>query len=69
MAKFGNVEGNKVLGVAGEGFTNMDMQAVGNMSNKQFRQFKRQLTPAQNSMLFKNQDYIKAYRNPFDYTQ
>lgn len=69
MAKFGNVEGNKVLGVAGEGFTNMDMQAVGNMSNKQFRQFKRQLTPAQNSMLFKNQDYIKAYQNPFDYTQ
>ena len=67
MTKFGNVEGNKVLGAAGsDGFTNMDMQAIGNMSNRQFRSFKRDLTPQQSSMLFKNQDYVSAYKNPFD---
>ena len=67
MTKFGNVEGNKVLGAAGsDGFTNMDMQAIGNMSNRQFRSFKRDLTPQQSSMLFKNQDYVSAYKNLFD---
>jgi len=64
---FGNVQGNKVLGAPGsDGFTNLDFDAIGNMSNRQFRQFKRDLTPQQSSMLFQNQQYVQNYQNPFD---
>lgn len=66
FAKFGNVQGNKVLGEAGAGFTNLDFDAIGNMSNRQFRQFKRDLTPQQSQMLFQNQQYVQNYQNPFN---
>jgi hypothetical protein len=68
---FGNVMGknggvSKSMGAAGsDGFTNLDLGAVGNMSNKQFRQFKRELSPEQQRMLFQNSQYINAYNNPF----
>ena len=66
FSDFGNVSGNKVLGEAGtDGFTNLDFDAIGNMSNRQFRQFKKDLTPDQYGMLFRNQQYISNYQNPF----
>lgn len=66
--KFGNV-GGKTMGVAGaEGFTNLDLGAVKNMSNSQFRQFKRDLTPQQRTMLFQNSQYTDNYNpNPFQF--
>ena len=66
FAKFGNVQGNKVLGQASDGFTNLDFDAIGNMSNRQFRQFKKDLTPQQSQMLFQNQQYLNNYQNPFN---
>jgi hypothetical protein len=62
--KFGNV-GGKSMGAAGtDGFTNLDFGAIPNMSNSQFRQFKRDLTPQQRQSLFTNQQYLNNY-NPF----
>ena len=58
---FGNV-GGKTMGAAGEGgFTNLDFGAIPNMSNSQFRQFKKDLTPQQRQMLFTNEQYLKNY--------
>lgn len=68
---FGNVMGknggvSKSMGAAGgDGFTNLDLGAVGDMSNRQFRQFKNELTPQQKQMLFQNEQYVNAYSNPF----
>ena len=68
--RFGNVQGknggvSKSMGAAGtDGFTNLDLGAVGNMNNAQFRQFRRELTPQQRQMLFTNQQYLSNY-NPF----
>ena len=70
--KFGNVLGkdggaSKSMGAAGsDGFTNLDFDAIGAMSNRQYRQFKRELTPAQKQMLFFNKQYTDAYANPFN---
>lgn len=76
FAKFGNVMGkdggvSRTMGQAGgEGFTNLDLGAVGNMTNKQFRQFKQELTPQQRAQLF-NTQYFENYNsqpnrvNPF----
>lgn len=62
--KFGNV-GGKLMGAAGaDGFTNLDLEAVGNMNNSQFRQFKKDLTPQQRQLLFTNKQYLNNY-NPF----
>ena len=64
--KFGQVQDSQgILGEAGEGFTNLDFEKIGNMSNRQFRKFKKDLTPLQNQMIFKNQQYIQDYQNPF----
>lgn len=64
--KFGNVAEKGGLGAAGTGgFTNMDFQAVSNMSNPQYRQFLKALTPAQKQMLFANKQYADLY-NPFN---
>jgi hypothetical protein len=69
--KFGNVMGkkggvSKSMGAAGtDGFTNLDFGAIKNMSNSQYRQFKKELTPAQKQMLFTNQQYLDKY-NPFN---
>lgn len=64
--KFGQVQDSQgILGEAGEGFTNLDFEKIGNMSNRQFRKFKKDLTPIQEQMIFKNQQYIQNYQNPF----
>ena len=64
--KFGQVQDSQgILGEAGEGFTNLDFEKIGNMSNRQFRKFKKDLGPLQDQMIFKNQQYIQNYQNPF----
>jgi hypothetical protein len=69
--KFGNVMGkggglSKSMGAAGtDGFTNLDLGAIKNMTNAQYRQFKNELTPAQKQMLFTNKQYLDNY-NPFN---
>tara|TARA_R100001463_G_scaffold29723_5_gene67646 strand:- start:3889 stop:4734 length:846 start_codon:yes stop_codon:yes gene_type:complete len=71
--KFGNVTGrkgrvSKSMGAAGDvtnGFTNLDFDAIGDMKKRQFRQFKRELSPDQRNMLFMSEEYTDAYQNPF----
>jgi hypothetical protein len=46
FSQFGNAAVG-MGGAGGSGFSNMDFSSVGDMSNKQFRQFKGGLTPAQ----------------------
>lgn len=73
---FGNVTANPLFGKRGgdsksmvpasnnaPGTTNLDLGAVKNMSNLEFMQFKRELTPEQKRMLFMNQDYLSGYNN------
>ena len=60
--KFGNVQGNKILGAAGtDGFTNLDFDKIKNMSNSEFIQFKQNLSVDQRKMLFQNNKYTDAY--------
>lgn len=64
--QFGNVSEKGGLGAAGmDGFTNLDFDAIRNMSNQQYNQFKKNLTPQQAQMLFMNDQYLNAY-NPFN---
>jgi hypothetical protein len=64
--KFGNVAEKGGLGPAGtDGFTNLDFQAIGNMSNPQYRQLIKALTPQQRQMLFTNKQFSQLY-NPFN---
>lgn len=64
--KFGNVAEKGGLGAAGtDGFTNLDFQAIGNMSNPQYRQLIKALTPQQRQMLFTNKQFSQLY-NPFN---
>ena len=56
--EFGNVKG---LGEAGEGFTNVDFEQISQMSNKDFRAFKDNLTTDQYNMLFGSQQYQDAF--------
>lgn len=69
--KFGNVMGknggvSKTMGVAGtDGFTNLDFGKIKDMSNAQYRQFQKELTPEQRQMLFMNKQYLDNY-NPFN---
>lgn len=39
---------------------------LNNLTNKQFRQFKRGMTPGQESMLFQSDSYINQYNDPFN---
>lgn len=72
FAKFGQVRGkdggiSQTMGAVGkDGFTNLDFDAIKNMSDSQFRTFKKELTPEQNRMLFQNEQYTNNY-NPFRY--
>jgi len=50
---------------AGNGATFTDPNAIANMTNRDFRQYKRSLTPGQSNMLFQNEQYVQAYQNPF----
>lgn len=62
FSNFGNVK--KGMGsAAGDGFTNLDFDKVGNMSNRQFRQFKKGLSTDQRNKLFLNDQYISNYNN------
>jgi hypothetical protein len=66
--QFGNVSGAGGLGAAGTGgFTNLDFDAIKNMSNTQYNQFKQSLTPQQRQMLFTDKQYLSGYNffNPY----
>ena len=39
---------------------------LNNLNNKQFRQFKRGMTPEQQQMLFQSDSYINQYNDPFN---
>lgn len=68
IGNVGGANGSKIMGPAGtDGFTNLDLGAVSGLSNQQFRQFKRELTPAQRQMLFmQNPQYTANYQNVFN---
>jgi hypothetical protein len=67
----GNVKGkgggiSKTMGAAGtDGFTNLDFDKIKNMSDPQFRRFKKELSPEQRQMLFSDPQYMQNY-NPFN---
>lgn len=61
FTKFGNVEGTTLGPKGSKGFTNLDFEAIGNMNNSQFRQFRRDLRPEQQTSLFQNQQFLNAY--------
>tara|TARA_R110000796_G_scaffold86916_1_gene187902 strand:+ start:1238 stop:2035 length:798 start_codon:yes stop_codon:yes gene_type:complete len=56
---FGKVKGNSMVN------GDMDFDAVGRMSNMEFRSFKRKLTPQQKRMLFMSREYTDNYKDPF----
>ena len=63
--KIGNVPQIGGIGAAGtDGFTNLDLTTVSQMSDPQYRKFMRQLTPQQRQVLFTDQSYLQNY-NPF----
>lgn len=62
LKDFGNVKG-KGFGAAIDGGSNLDFEAIGNMTNRQFRKFKGGLTNQQRNMLFLNDQYTKGYRS------
>jgi len=67
IGNVGGDAGSKIMGAAGtDGFTNLDLGAVGNLTNRQFRQLKRELTPLQRQMLFQNPQYTANYQNVFN---
>lgn len=49
LAQFGNVQGYQAVGT--DGFSNLDFNAIGEMSRGDFRRFRRDLTPEQQKML------------------
>ena len=67
IGNVGGDAGSKIMGAAEtDGFTNLDLGAVGNLTNQQFRQFKRELRPEQRQMLFQNPQYTANYQNVFN---
>jgi hypothetical protein len=67
VGNVGGDAGSKIMGAAGtDGFTNLDLGMVGDLTNKQYRQFKRELTPQQRQMLFQNPQYAANYQNVFN---
>ena len=54
FAAIGNIEGQ---GVAGEGFTNFDPEALATGSKSDFRKFRRSLTPQQQNLIFGNEAF------------
>lgn len=72
--KFGNVadyKNSSLVPVGTEGATKLDLTAVGNMSNAEYRRFVSALTPEQKALLFNNKDFQNKYSsgsqfmNPF----
>jgi hypothetical protein len=67
IGNVGGDAGSKIMGAAGtDGFTNLDLGALSGATNRQFRQFKRELTPMQRQMLFQNPQYTANYQNVFN---
>ena len=63
----GTAAGGNITGTTGtDGVTNFNLGAVGDLTNRQFRQFKRELTPDQRQMLFQNPQYTANYQNVFN---
>lgn len=61
----GNVPQIGGIGAPGtDGFTNLDLTKVSQMSNMDYRRFMNQLTPQQRQVLFTDPSYIQNY-NPF----
>ena len=58
FATIGDVAG---MGPSGEGFTNLDLDTIGSMSNKEFRQFKRGLSNDQSTALFGSKSFEGQY--------
>jgi hypothetical protein len=67
FGQFGNVPMIGGIGGAIEGGSNLDFQAVGNMSGSDYKRFVNSLTPQQKAMLFQNKQYTDLYNsfNPF----
>jgi hypothetical protein len=63
--QIGNVPQIGGIGAPGtDGFTNLDLQKVSQMSNADYRRFMNQLTPQQRQVLFTDPSYTQNY-NPF----
>ena len=63
MKSIGNIEGSEILGAAGTGdFTNLDLEKVKGMTNREFKDFLSLLTNEQKSKLLSASDY-----NPFNF--
>jgi hypothetical protein len=60
IAKIGNVNYSG-LGTAGQGFTNLDLEAISKMSRAEYNDFYNALTPDQRTILYNNQSYLKSY--------
>lgn len=66
MAKFGNVPESAGMGApASDGFTNVDFEKLAQMSNSEYRNFIKNLTPEQRRALFQSKSYLQSY-NPFN---
>lgn len=67
MGIAGTAAGKNITGTTGaDGVTNFNLGAVGDLTNRQFRQFKRDLGPDQRQMLFQNPQYTANYQNVFN---
>jgi hypothetical protein len=68
-AKFKNVPSNFGMGDAVQGGSNLDFDAIKNMSKSQYSQFMKTLTPEQRKMLFTNPQFINNFNNidPFKF--
>jgi len=77
---FGNVTAkgggvSKSMGPASQdlGMTNMDFEKIGDMTKKQFRQFRKELSPGQRAMIQRNPMYMQNYNmymqnyNPYNF--
>tara|TARA_R110001606_G_scaffold11925_1_gene51473 strand:+ start:668 stop:1537 length:870 start_codon:yes stop_codon:yes gene_type:complete len=62
FSKFGTIGQTGGLEGSGQDFSNLDLAALGGMSNRDFKQFRKSLTPQQQNMLFLNDNYISNYQ-------
>lgn len=60
FGQFGNAA-KGMGGPASPGFSNLDFQRVGELSGREFRQFKRNLTPAQKNQILFDPMYMSQY--------
>jgi hypothetical protein len=60
ITKIGNINYSG-LGTAGEGFTNLDLEAISKLSAAEYNDFYKSLTPEQKTILYNNPSYLKSY--------